>query len=239
MHTERRQVPRLTFTHQLFRLGSTGKVFGVADLSTGGMSLRLIDPNDLLHFTVGREIEGQLQLWRPAKWPVKARVVSIRGELVGLEFKALASETSRTLSKFLDPALRAATMKRMPVSNDRLHWYHGEGGLDLYVWFSERDSSHASRFCLMTGVASGAVVIGEGASPSSIVLRTGKTGDASAAPIQHGVVQDETQGLKLDVEPDAEKLGIAKSVILSSNMTESLKKELTSWIETLHSNLSE
>src|SRR5262249_2303318 len=71
--SERRRMPRLNLTGEQFRLGLNGKIFSVADLSTEGMALRVLEPNDLAVFPVATRIEGTLNL-RGEKYAVHAQV---------------------------------------------------------------------------------------------------------------------------------------------------------------------
>src|SRR5690606_29800990 len=71
---EKRLLPRLTVTHEVFRDGKTGKLFSVIDLSKNGMAIRYNDRADLdERYMVGGAVGGILNL-RREKLPITGRV---------------------------------------------------------------------------------------------------------------------------------------------------------------------
>lgn len=210
---ERRTLPRLTLSHEQFRLDATGKLFSVADLSLAGMALRIVDQADLVHFTVGRELEGTLNL-RRQKYPVKARVRHIGKDLVGCQFHDLNAEVTRALEKVLDPKTLGQEMKPVP-SNDLGIWYHGTSGTEFMIW---RDVD--GRQTKLAILVLGNLVQWE----ENTGLSTGVVESSFEESHVLGVTRFETLLIRPDSRIDHQKLSIAKRLIVSCNLPEDLKR---------------
>lgn len=213
---ERRRRPRLNLTSEQFRLGSNGKIFSVADLSTQGMALRILDPEDLRLFPIATEIQGLLNI-RGQKQSVRARIRHIATELVGCEFESLPDETRAALDKFLDPKVLGQEIRPIPASDASSLWYHGPSGTDLLFW-----RGLDGQYRRLTLYVLGSYVqwdIEKG-------LSTGQSQPAPRSDLGEmwGVVRFETQLMQDDTKPDPHKLKIAKELVLSSNLPQDLKK---------------
>lgn len=210
---ERRVLPRLTLSHEQFKLNSNGKLFSVADLSTGGMALRVVEREDLEHFTVGREIEGTLNL-RREKYSVQARVRHIGKDLVGCEFHDLSNEVNQAMTRILDPKILGQEMKPVP-SNDLGIWYHGTSGTEFMIW---RDVD--GRQTKLAILVLGNLVQWE----ETLGLSTGLVKSSFEESHVLGVTRFETLLIEADERIDQQKLSIAKVLLTSCNLPEELKR---------------
>ncbi len=213
-HFERRALPRLCLSSELFRLQQNGKIFSVADLSQYGMALHLLDSEDLIHFSIGAKVNGVLNL-RREKFSIQARVKNVGRERVGCEFESLDKNTSHVIQQFLDPAFLAQEMKPIPSSQSGSLWYHGPSGTDL-LFVREMDG-HFRRFTLY--------LLGSFSQwDETLGLSTGLVDSSFESSESRGVVRFETMLLDADPKPDPQKLRIAKTFVLSSNLPQELKK---------------
>lgn len=210
---ERRLLPRLTLSHEQFRLDATGKLFSVADLSLKGMAVRVVEREDLVHFTVGRELTGILNL-RREKYPVQARVRHIGKDLVGCEFHDLTKDVETALARTLDPKVLGQEMKPVP-SNDLGIWYHGTSGTEFMIW---RD--YDGRQTKLAILVLGNLVQWD----EEQGLQTGVVKSSFEESHVLGVTRFETLLIDRDFRIDHQKLSIAKTLLLSCNLPEELKR---------------
>lgn len=215
---ERRRMARLCLTGELFRYYPGGKTFLVTDLSPQGMALRILDKEDLRLFAVGTLVKGEMNL-RREKYRIEARAKNIRADVVGFEFESLSSEVIDVLRRYLDPVSLGQEMKPLPAS-DSAHgagtlWYHGPSGTDLLLW-----RGLDGQYRRMALYVQGSFVqweIDQG-------VQTGFFMAADERPEVRGVLRFETLMLNMDAHPDPKKLGIAKTILQSSNLPLDLKK---------------
>ncbi len=213
--SERRKMPRMALAYEQFRLADGGRLFPVADLSEGGMALRVIDREDLALLPVGRHVEGVLSL-RGERFNVRAQVRHLRGDQVGFRFEELTPEASKKIRAFLDPVFLGHELRPMPPTDSSALWYHGPSGTDLVLWRGADGQFHRIVLCVL-----GSILQWEEGSG----LVTGST-DAtrSEAAEDRGYVRFETLVFQPDPTPDATKLSVAKTLLVSSNLSEDLKK---------------
>jgi hypothetical protein len=213
--SERRKMPRLTLAYEQFRLAENGKLFAVADLSVGGMALRVIDREDLAVLPVGRHVEGVLSL-KGRRFQVGAQVRHIQGDLVGFRFEELGPGAPKAIRSYIDPAFLGAALRPMPLTDSGAIWYHAPSGTDLVLWRGHDGQYHRMALCVL-----GTIVQWEEGSG----LSTGRTDPArSQAAEERGLVQFETMVFEPDSAPDTDKLAVAKTLMVSSNLSEDLKK---------------
>ena len=212
--SERRRLPRLNLTAEQFRLKQNGKIFAVADLGTEGMALRVLDREDLRHFPIAAHIEGVLNLHRE-KHPVKAFIVHIKADLVGCRFEALVDGTRAALQRFLDPAVLGHDLKPIPSSDLATLWYHGPSGTDLFLWRGVDGQYRKLALCVLGSFVQWDVGAG---------ISTGRAGASGERSEVRGIMRFETLMLEPDSRPDQGKLNIAKTLVLSSNLPQELKK---------------
>jgi PilZ domain len=211
-YDERRSFPRLSLAHELFRLKKNERVFSVADLSLGGMAIWLLDPEDLQYFLIGLSVEGILSL-RRQKYEVRARVRNLRVDRVGLEFEGLSVSVSEVIGHFLEPQILGQELRPIPAPSLSSLWYHGPCA-DLLLYRAMDGKYHKWVLSLLGNWVQWDDQEG---------LVTGQTQDSHQKAEVHGIVRLETLLVKRDLEPDPEKLRIAKTLILSSNLPQDLK----------------
>ena len=219
---EKRRLPRLSLTEEQFRISPLGKIFPVVDLSSGGMGIRVVMEEDLVLFSIGAKVEGILNL-RRQKHPIVAKVRYLSGTLVGCEFQPQTSaETFNSLKKLLDPAALGAELKPIPSSESGPLWYHGPSGTDLLLW-RKLDGEYRR----LTLFVLGSFIQWD----ETDGLSSGTVNHSNDANESWGVVRFETMILNPDPKLDSGKQSIAKTLLLSSNLPEALKKWCSRRIE--------
>ncbi len=209
---ERRRVPRLALTHEQLRNGPTGKVFSLIDLSENGLAFRLLDSEELIHFPVGSEFKGWINLKR-VKYEISAKVRHLGRDWVGVAFGELPVESRLALQSFTHPENLGAELRPLP-SQDGAIWYHGPTGTDLMFWFGE-NLKIVRMFLLVHGFY---------VSFESEILQTGNAVSHGERLELRGLIQMDSLPLLPDSVPDPNKLSIAKRLTLSSNLSVDLKK---------------
>jgi hypothetical protein len=206
---------RLSLSSEQFRHTVTGKIFSVSDLSKKGMGLWLFDRSDLNLFAVGGELEGTLNLKRE-KYLIQGRIRNLSSDRIGCEFEGLSQSCLAALARFLAPATLGAELKLLPSVELNTLWYHGPSGTDLLV----RHGADG-RFQRMTLYALGNFVQWD----ESEGLTTGSTAPSSNHSEVRGVHRLEAIYFYPDPTLDLEKLEIAKTIVLSSNLSLELKNK--------------
>jgi hypothetical protein len=210
---ERRKLPRLTVTSEQFRLTKTHKIFSLSDLSMEGMAFDLSGQDDVKGLSVGLLLDGTLNLKRE-KYAIQARIRNINPNRVGCEFENRTPELAQALKQILDPAVLGAEMKPIPSSEGNTLWYHGTSGTDLiFHRFADGKYRNFSLYVLNTYIQW----------EEENGLSTGWTVDSDQRSERSGILSFETLLLRADPKPDEEKLKVAKTVILSSNLPQDLK----------------
>ena len=211
---ERRKLPRLSVTSEQFKLSENGKIFSIHDLSLEGLALWIVDSRDLESFAVGLLLTGTLNLKRE-KYEVQIRVRNRGRDRIGCEFENLSSSATVALEQFLSPAALGAELKPIPASEEGVLWYHAFSGTDLL--FRNRSEGYYRRFTLYL---LGFFIQWDHAQG----LSTGRVMAANEKSEVRGIVRLETLLLDADKTLDPHKLNVAKTVILSSNLPDDLKK---------------
>lgn len=214
---ERRRVSRLTLTSEQFRLHPVGRVFPLIDLSMTGMAIRILDPQDFYLFTVGRKIEGIINLKRE-KHPITAEVKFVGRETVGIQFKDLVPATRAAMAAFLDPVQLGVELRPIPSVDGNPLWYHGPAGTDLLLWRAT-DGNFWKLLVYLPGGAEG----GSFVQWDDDKLSTGHTQTSREPSETRGALRFESWLLQADSSPDSAKLAIAKQLIMSSNLPQDLK----------------
>lgn len=211
---EKRRIPRLNLTREQFRLGRNGKIFAVVDLSIGGMALKMIEQEDFSLFPVGTRFEGTLNLSRE-KFPVSCEVRHIGREAIGCQFVDLPKQTHQAIEAFFNPERLGAELAPLPSDEEGLLWYHGPTGADLLL-----RRGMDGQFYRITLYLFGSFVQWE----DTHGLTTGKVSSSHEKSEDHGLMRLETMLLSADDKLDLSKLKIAKTVIMSSNLPQDLKR---------------
>jgi len=210
---ERRRLPRFSLTGEQFRLAANGKVFAVEDLSQDGMALRILDPNDNQLFPIGHVFEGMLKI-KGGKYPLRAQVRNLGTERVGCQFQELSEDVQAALKRFLDPAALGAELRPMPAAEATHIWYRGPSGTDLILKRGMDGQYFHMILCVFGTYVQWDATVG---------LSTGRTLPSQELGEEHGILRFETMLLKADHAADRGKLSVAKTLILSSNLSQDLK----------------
>jgi len=139
---ERRRIPRLDLTTDQFKLAQNNKIYQVCNLSPMGMAIRVLENCELIHFTVGREISGVINV-HGGKVEINARVKNVRGCNIGCEFHSLKDEVKSDLNNYLDPQRLANDLHLVPAGDTATLWYHGPSGTDILFWNKGNGEPHA------------------------------------------------------------------------------------------------
>jgi hypothetical protein len=209
---ERRRVPRLALTHEQLRHGPTGKIFSLIDLSEQGLSFRLLDGEELIHFPVGSEFKGWINLKR-LKYEITAKVRHLGKDWVGISFGELSVETRLALQSFTNPENLGTELRPLP-SPDGALWFHGPSGTDIFFWLTPE--LKVSRMLL--------IIHGFYVAYDHETLKTGQVSSNGERIEMRGLIQMDSLPLVPDAVLDVNKLSIAKRLTLSSNLSVELKK---------------
>jgi hypothetical protein len=211
---ERRRVPRLCLTGELFRVAPIGKVFSVTDLSPEGMAIRVLDGEDLRLFAVSTVVQGELNL-RREKYPIQCRVKNIRADTVGFQFENISAAVDKVLHQYVNPKSLGEELRPIPSSENGALWYHGPSGTDFLLW-----RSIDGQYRKMAMYVQGTFVhwdLEKG-------ITTGLCSSAEEKSEIRGLLRFETLMLDPDDSVDLGKTEVAKTVLLSSNLPEALTK---------------
>lgn len=221
---ERRKIFRLNLSSEQFRLAANGKIFPVSDLSAGGLALRILDPADLLHFQVGADLDGLINL-RRLKYVVHGKVRSIGRDRVGCEFLNLPEETQAALRAYLDPVHLGQELKLVPAESGQL-CYYGPSGTHLFLWQDLPATADALAYPGPAGTPLSRwalFMLGSFVQWDAVTgLTTGKVNSSYEASENRGVLRFETFLLSADAKPDPGLVAVAKTLILSSNLPKEL-----------------
>ena len=209
---ERRTWPRLTLSTEQIRL-SDGKIYGVADISATGMAIRILNSNDLIHFSVGALIEGHLNI-RRQKYPVRARVRHVGKDLVGCQFDSLTPDVQKTLNQMLDPSLIGAGLKPIPTQDLHL-WYHGSSGTEFMIYRAYDGTIQKISILVLGNLVQWQEEQG---------LITGVVESSFDESETLGVTRFETLLFKQDAHIDLKKCNMAKALIQHCALPGEMKK---------------
>jgi len=210
---ERRRVYRMSVGTEQFRLKENGKVFSVVDMSDSGMALRILDPDDHILLTVGRKLEGSLNL-DGKKFDISAQVRHSGADIVGCRFSDLSKHNFSNIHEFVDPKRIGPLLHAIPRADSGTIWYRGPSGTELV--FIKTKSDNLIRFSLWMSAILVQWDEGNG-------LFTAYTRPSPQRSEKQGVFYLDTLVIKRDSEPDSAKLSIAKKLIMSSNLPQELK----------------
>jgi hypothetical protein len=209
---EKRILPRLSLSHEVFRSATSGKLFGVADLSRNGMAVRVLEREDFYEFAVGAEISGILNL-RRQKIAISGRVRHIGRDQVGIEFENLGADASRALDEGLDPHTLGRDLREVPTGDSTLFFASASGTEVL----ANRESD--GRITRILVLVLGTLVQWEERGG----LRTGRIRPADGQSYEVGITRMESMSFLEDRAIDPQKLGLARTLISSSPLPEEVK----------------
>lgn len=210
--SEKRFLPRLSVSHEVFRYSDTGKFFAVADLSVRGMAIRIVDREDFYPFMVGAEVRGTLSI-RREKFAVHGSVRHLGGDLVGIEFDELPASVAHALSAYLDPVTQGRNLRLVPSDDDSILFASASG---TEVFF---DRGADGRFSRLTVMILGALVRWD----ETTGLRTGMIRNSFEESLTLGITRLDAMLFEEDAAIDPQKLNLAKHLVSSSNFPEDLK----------------
>jgi len=210
---ERRRLPRLNLAGEQFRHDRLNKIFSVVDLSPGGMALQILEREDLQHFPMGVEFDGTLNV-QGEKIRLKAFVRHWGQDTVGCQFASGQVALETAIAKHLDPVTLGQELKPIPSSETGSIYYRGSSGTHLYLWRSSDGQYHRMALYVL-----GSYIYWD----AEQGLVTGRTSPAEESSEVRGIFRMETMLLEPDQKPDPGKLGIAKTLLQSSNLPQDLK----------------
>lgn len=221
--TDRRKLPRLHISPSQFYSQALQKSFSVQDISLGGVSIHLIDREDLQYFAVGSIHEGVLKL-EGLKESVKFQVKYIQGLSIGAAWMQASAELSSHIKKVTDPAYLGSHLKKLPLQSQSeltAEWYHAPVGVDLLVYSQEK----LKRWILYFHQSFVQWDEVDG-------LHTGKSVAEDDFGSSSGVVRLETRLLDYDRKPDQRILDLAKEFLEHATILElKLKTEMLAPIQ--------
>jgi hypothetical protein len=107
--------------------------FRIADLSMGGVAIRMNDASDFLSFQAGSAFSGTLMLsGKPFVFEGKIR--HQRGGLIGCEFQNPTTSLIAQLALLLDPAGLGPHMKPCVPPEHASHAFAGPANTAVFVW---------------------------------------------------------------------------------------------------------
>ena len=135
MNPERRKLPRFQISPCQFHTTTPPvKNYPVSDLSIEGLSIRVMDREDLAQWSVGAEIEGLLKV-DGTKFDARLKVKNLRGSLVGVAFQAPSEALKDRLVEILTPSRLAQSLKHYPIEEfPKVVWFHSPFGVDWLVY---------------------------------------------------------------------------------------------------------
>jgi hypothetical protein len=211
---ERRRVPRLCLTGELFRVAPEGKTFSVTDLSPEGMAIRVLDGEDLRLFAVSTVVFGELNL-RREKYPIQGRVKNTRIDQVGFQFENISPAVDKALHQYVNPKNLGQELRPIPSSENGALWYHGPSGTDFLLW-----RSIDGHYRKMAMYVQGTFVHWD----TDKGISTGACTSAEEKSEIRGLLRFETLMLRPDDSVDLSKTEVAKTILLSSNLPQDLMK---------------
>lgn len=220
-----RLVPRVALAHEQFRLKDNAKIFSVMDLSPMGFSVRLLDPEDLALFPVGRSIEGNLKFQEKIV-NIQCKVVHISSTRVGFQFSDEGGALKTFFTEMMTPDFLASELKLLPSNGKLLRWYHGPCGTEL-LFFSEKETAEIDRFLC--------IFLGNFLQWENGILSTGRARVAKHIEQTQGVVhwdwfelQPEPEAVTGTQVPDISKVAFLEKLVQKARIIEDPYK---SWIE--------
>ena len=134
MTQEKRKLPRFHITPCQYQDHRLSKTFAIQDISRGGLSLRVVDREDLPEFAVATLHQGLVKV-EGRKLACTFKVKHIRGVLVGAEWVDPEPTLQEHLERISHPERLGVNLKKyeMPDLN-ALHWFHNPVGVDLLFY---------------------------------------------------------------------------------------------------------
>jgi hypothetical protein len=212
-YAERRRLPRFHITPCQFHDSVLQQNFSVQDISLGGLSLRLLNPEDVADFAVGTVHEGRVKL-EGKRLSCCFQVRYIRGTLIGGEWQNLSPELNEHLVALSSPVRLGQGLKRfeMPDTSGTT-WYHNPVGVDLLL-YSQDHAPSQSGLLRWTVYLHHNFVQWE----SDSGVRTGKALAEADEGYAHGIVRLETRLIQYDQQPDRKLIEAVRDLIQAAQI---------------------
>jgi hypothetical protein len=165
------------------------------------------------HFSVGQTIQGTLSL-ETMKIPVSLTIRNIQPDRIGCEFSSIDHAAQGSLQGYLAPIELGKSLKPFPPSTMKLIQYQGHCGTRLEISRSP-DGQFTEGFLLFQNL-----YVGWNESNGL------QMGQATAPPQKHrceGLYKLETLCLNAYKKIDLNQLEVAKNLILSSHLPDTIK----------------
>lgn len=189
-------------------------MFSVSDLSNEGMALTLLDRDDFKFFPVATHIQGTLNL-HGEKHPIQAVVRHLGHDVVGCQFENLDANVLKAIAHFMDPKTLGTELRPIPSPESGALLYRGPSGTHLLLWRGTDGQYRKMSIFLLGSFIQWDTDLG---------LSTGKFKSTEEHTEFRGIFRIETLLLDADASPDPGKLEIAKTLLMSSNLPQDLKK---------------
>jgi hypothetical protein len=214
--SEKRKLPRFHITPSQFHDNGLKKNFSVQDVSMGGLSIRLVDKEDLPLFAVASEHQGIMKI-EGLKLPCHFQVRYIRGSLIGGEWVNLNDALKSHLEQISHPKYLGQNLKafELPDNKDTL-WYHNPIGVDLLLYLTD---SKISRWMLYIHQSFLSWEQDE-------AVCTGRALAEDEDGYAHGVVRIETRLIDYDPQVDHRLVESAVELIQSASIKEESTRQL-------------
>ena len=216
--TEKRKLPRFHITPCQFHDQEMAKSFSVLDISEGGLSLRLVDRNDLPEFSVGVERTGKIKV-EGMKLPCVFKVRHLRGILIGAEWVNPTAELLEHLSQLSHPQHLGEQLRsyELPEIVNTV-WYHNPVGVDL-LFYRNQETNAVSRWTLYVHQSFVQWDMESG-------MQTGQALAEDDEGSVHGLVRLETRLIEYDLRPDQRFIEMALELIQNAPIQETELKTM-------------
>lgn len=222
MSHEKRKLPRFHITPCQYHELENGKNFSVQDISLGGLSIRLVDREDLPLFAVGSEHVGIVKL-EGRKLPARFKVKYLRGTLIGAEwFNPDASLVSH-LTDISHPEKLGEHLRKYDLPEwISSQWFHNPVGVDLLFYPPTAASASSIGIGRWTLYIHHSFVQWEMDSG----VKTGQALSEDEEGFSHGIVKLETRLIEYDEMPDLRLIETARALVAHAPLEDEPLKKL-------------
>jgi hypothetical protein len=216
LNTEKRKLPRFHITPCQFLDARLNKSFSIQDISMGGLSLRLVDRNDLPDFYVGTEHKGNVKV-EGLKTECMFRVRSIRGTLIGAEWVNPSKLLTDHLNQISHPEILGEHLKLYDLPDiSNAFWYHNPVGVDLLFYKASGEGATSQGINRWTLYIHHTFVQWD----IETGLTTGKSVAEDEEGYAHGIVRLETRLIEYDPHPARKLVETAIAMIEHATLTQ-------------------
>ncbi len=176
----------------------------------GGLAIRLLSHEDLIHFTIASEHQGLLKI-EGLKLPCKFQVRYLRGTVVGCEWVDLHPDLKEQLEKVSMPKFLGSNLKAFDLQDapDTI-WYHNPIGVDLLFYLNDGKINRWMIYLHQSFVTW----------DHSESVRTGRAMAEDEEGYAHGIVRLETRLLEYDENCDQKMIETSVELVKSAPFKE-------------------